>query len=190
MFDSTMINEKLFKILVDCVKSKGIVISDRFISKSGLYVLTIKGEVYRYINIFEAFHNIYETYNCRLQMDSLLKKLKGSEYSKNDLLNKENFLSIEKDNREQYDYIINYLYRNSILIKLGDWDRKNIESKISSMKISDYAKGMFISKIIAEINRIYHNEISVLNQTERELYKKKFHIVNAYFTNLKDHYLN
>lgn len=167
------INENLFEKLVECIKKKGTIISNRHYSKSNLYVLFINGEIKRYINIFEAFNNLYAVYNCQrnfynnvdnylLSKNNALINGKASEEEK----------IVAKREVELVKCLEDTLIKDVFFTPLTEMDKYSLELKVKESKLSSKKKIDVLKNIQSMINIKYQNDISVMSITKRSSYRK------------------
>jgi hypothetical protein len=173
MVYSQDINENLFEKLVECIKKKGTIISNRHYSKSNLYVLFINGEIKRYINIFEAFNNLYAVYNCQrnfynnvdnylLSKNNALINGKASEEEK----------IVAKREVELVKCMEDALIKDVFFTPLTEMDKYSLELKVKESKLSSKKKIDVLKNIQSMINIKYQNDISVMSITKRSSYRK------------------
>lgn len=181
MVYSKDINEDLFNRLVECIKNKGVIITNRHYSESNKYVLFINGEIKRYINVFEAFNNLYAAYNCKKNLHYVENNY---ELTKNGLKNKI-FIEDEDTSRKKetllFKYLEDFIIKDVFFAPLTDMEKHNLELKITESNISNKKKVDILKNIKSMINIKYQQDIYVMSIHKRVSYKKILNTILSFF---------
>jgi hypothetical protein len=183
MINSNQITESVFDELVKCIAKKGSIVSNRHYTPNGLYAIELNNKPINYINIFEAFNNLYIMFNCKRNLFHIINSFP---------LNKEihilsdtdvivNNFSIE-EKRLALDLELCIL-KNEKLIKLTEDEKHYIESLISYSRVNKESKKLILNKFKEKLKEIQESE--ALKPLDRIKFKKNLEEIKNFFRNLE-----
>lgn len=180
VFNSQITNE-LFNELIKCVEKKGGRISDVGFSKtSSLFNITLNGEIKRYINVFEAFHNLYVTYNCKRNLAHLLREkseIKIIQNNENVVQDKE---TLSPEEKSLVHHLEVELFKDRMFVRFTDIERESIIFQIKMANTSQEGKKRIILKLIENIDDKYAQEINSLSSLNKINFNRNYERIRQF----------